>query len=186
MELRMKNEWHLFQIRRALLTSSHIALAPKAGISHTFRVPELRTAAASILYVNLVSLLEDAIETRLTAEERSDRNLKLNGRLKRLWDRGDLKNYDALDHIRSRRNEIGHEFGKDATPEEFNSACIAVEDQLVEWQLIGGGPAYTLYWEASAMRATQKPDYSYERDYIVRVMNGDNVVAESKSVLYFE
>jgi hypothetical protein len=105
----------------------------------------------------------------------------LSGTLKALQDRGDLQNYEALNLIRIRRNEIGHEIEKDATLDELDYACDAIQGQLVAWGLVLAESPYTLQWERSAARESSDPRVAFEQDRIVRIMRGDSWVFESKT-----
>src|SRR5690242_4897567 len=114
----MDKAWHLFNIRRALLTSHHLGFA--FGVNAEIRLPEIHSAAASILYVNAVSLLSEAAATRMTQNELR-KYTGLNMKLNALNDRGDILDFRALNSIRKRRNEIGHEQNKDASVAELNA-----------------------------------------------------------------
>ena len=170
--------WDRFKVRCALLTSRDLCLAPRT-IGGEIHLQEISNAAASVLYINACSLLDDAIETRLTADE--SKRVPLGQRLKALRDRGDLLSYESLDRVVRRRNEIAHELGKDAAIEDLASACEIIEDQLAAWGLIDHkSPPYTLAFERSAIRASLAPRYHQEYDTIVRVMKGDQRVFEAK------
>jgi hypothetical protein len=69
----MKEAWHLFKIRHALLTDGNLCFAVDGAPNFVIRLPELQKATASMLYVNAVALLGDAIETRLNSEELANR-----------------------------------------------------------------------------------------------------------------
>ena len=133
-----------------------------------------------MLYVNAVTLLDDAMETRLDPSELASKRT-LDKRLKVLRDRGDLQSYDALDRIRVRRNEIGHEIEKDVTLEELDYACSIIQGQLAAWGLVLDEPPYALQWARSAARASDNPDAAFEQDRILRIMRGDSWVLESKT-----
>jgi hypothetical protein len=178
----VKQAWHLFKIRRALLTDKSLCFSIFGAPNCQIRLPEIQNAAASILYVNAVSLLHDAIETRLTPAELA-KIRTLGKRLEALRDRGDLQSYGTLDHIRNRRNEIGHEYGKDATLEELDQACTAIQNQLSDWGLIVGEPPYTLYFERSAMRGSPDPKVAFEQDQILRVVRDAEWVFEAKNTV---
>ena len=176
----MNEAWHIFKIRRALLTDQNLCFAVDGVPNFVIRLPELQRATASMLYVNAVALLDDAIETRLSPVELTTART-LGRRLKTLRDRGDLLNYEALDLIRFRRNEIGHELEKDATPEELDTACGAIQNQLAAWGLVLDEPPYILQWERSATRESSDPRVAFEQDRILRIMRGDSWVFESKT-----
>jgi hypothetical protein len=181
----MKEAWHLFKIRRALLTAENLSYAVEGVPNFVIRLPEIQAAAASILYVNAVSLLDDGIKTRLTPKELRVNNT-LDKRLKALRGRGDLQDYDVLDRIRVRRNEIGHEVDKDATAEELDHACAAIQRELVAWGLVLDEPPYSVGWERSAARLQpEDSDIAFEQDRILRVMRGTEWVMENKVTVKF-
>lgn len=176
----MKEAWHLFKTRRALLTNENVCFAVDGVPNFVIRLPELQKATASILYVNAVALLDEGIETRLSPGELAS-NRALDKRLKTLRDRGDLQNYKVLDLIRIRRNELGHEVEKDATVDELDHACTAIQSQLAAWGLVLDEPPYTLQWERSAVLESSDPRVAFEQDRILRIMRGDKWVLESKT-----
>ena len=177
------NDWHVFQIRRALLTCPYLALSVPGFFSPTFRVNELNDAAASIIYVNMVSIFSHAVESRMSEQELERKNLKsLKPRLDLLNERNDLIDYKVLDQIRERRNEIAHELEKSVSTDELDEACSFVEMQLAAWGLVEIRPKYEIGLEKGSARASSVPGNSYEFDLKVRVMNGDKPVAEWVSI----
>jgi hypothetical protein len=156
----------LLIIRRALLINRFICFAADELFTTTVRPPQLQEAIASLLYVNAVSLLDDAIMTRLQG---SEKKLNRKERLKLLQARGDLLDFAAPDRFRERRNELAHEVGKEATSAELDDACDRIQKQLVAWGLVSDGQPYTIGWEQGAVRASTDPGASFERDQIVRV-----------------
>jgi len=175
----IKEAWHLFQIRRTILTSNMLCVAPAGVINGDIRFPELTQATASILYLNLLGLLEEAIASQMS-ETDFERCVNLKNRLEWLNKRGQLIDWANLDALRERRNEVAHESNKAATVDELNTACSVVEDQLVAWGLIQPGPKYELAFERSALRNASTPELLFEQDRILRVVRGDRVVAEVK------
>ena len=111
--------WRLFQIRRALLANNHLCISMFGAPFSAVQFPELLKATSSLLYINAVSLLDDALEIRLGPTD-SEKISKLGARLMALQKRGDLLDYDTLDAIRDRRNDLGHEIEKEATIEELD------------------------------------------------------------------
>lgn len=179
----MKEAWHVFQIRRALLSTPYLGYS-LGSVNTEMRVPQLRTAAASILYMNAVSLLGEAVRTRLTPQELKD-NRGLRKRLEVLSNGGLLLDYDALEGVCLRRNEIAHEQDRDATIAELDEACAVIQRQLVAWDLAEDRAPYSLVFERSAMRGSSDPNYHMEHDRIARVMHGDQWVCELKQTVKF-
>ena len=177
----MEQDWNLFQIRRALLTGP-LGLVGSGLMTNVWKPAELRDAAASILYVNLISLFEDAIEKRHPKDTKLRKRENLAGKLSELNRRNDLQDYGAFDAIRKRRNELGHEQGKDASPQELAGACEVVRTQLLAWSLIEDGPdRYTINMKRSGMIETENdPGYHYEQTFTIDVLKAGELVAQHK------
>jgi len=179
----MKDTWHLFKVRKALLTTSALCFGgnvPNAEV----RIPEILGATSSLLYVNLVAILDEATATQMSPDQ-FDQCGRLVNRLGWLNKRGKILDFEGLDRIRSRRNELGHESGKDATVDELNSAFAAVQKQLVHWRLVEDEPDYKFTLERSGTRPSTDPKVLFEQDRIVRVLRGDDWVCEAKQTFQF-
>lgn len=173
--------WHTFQIRRALLTSQFLAFSFH-HVNATMKLPQIQAATASLLYINLLSILDDAMATQMTTDEYA-RCGKVHNRITFLRARGKVLDEAGLFAIKDRRNEIGHEPEKDATVDELNSAVEKVEEQLLAWGLIQRLPAYELRYERSGMRGSSNPDVAFELDHIIRVVRGEQWVLEAKQTV---
>lgn len=132
----IESTWRMFQIRRALLTSKFLAFS-FYHINATVRFPEIQTATASLLYINLLSILDAAMATQMTAEE-YERCGNVRNRVMFLRARGKILDEPGLIAIKDRRNEMGHEAGKDATVDELAAAVEKVEEQLLAWGSFSG------------------------------------------------
>lgn len=155
----MKEAWHLFKVRRALLASEWLCYASEAGTQ--IRIPQTKSAVASLLYVNAVSLLDEAIMARLTDEELEEgegrRTYAM--RIKMLQVRDDLLDYDVLVRIGERRDEIVHEPTMGASFDELDCVCTAIQNQLVAWGLVEDKPAYKLELEPRIMCGKEHVDW---------------------------
>jgi hypothetical protein len=175
--------WRLFQIRHALLTCPYLGFSFNVP-NFDIRIPEIHLATASILYANLVSIVDEAIGLRMPAAD-YERCVNLGNRLAWLNARGELTDFNALDLIRERRNQVAHEIDRPATVAELRDACLVVRTQLMAWGLAADEPAYEVTFERTAMRATTAPGYDYELDRIVRVASGGRILYEATSVARF-
>ena len=89
-----------------------------------------------------------------------------------------MLDFTALDQIRERRHDLAHEVGKEATLGELDHTCSVIQKQMVAWGLVSNEPPNEVHFERSAVRNSTTPGASFERDLIVRVMNGSRVVLE--------
>ncbi len=168
--------WHTFMLRKTLLTHWGVCF-DFAGI--TFRDPIIRNTAASLLYIDLLSLLDETLQARMPPEEYK-RGQKTKNRLEMLAKKGDLLKEKALQAIRERRNEIGHEFETGATVEELDAALSTVKEQLLSWGMIREIGDYELEAERSKMRGSEDEKMAFEQDVIIRVKAGGVVRLEMK------
>jgi hypothetical protein len=170
--------WHMFQIRRTLLTAPHLGFDIAQD---TIRVPQVQQATASLLYIILLGILDDATATQMSADD-FIRCGKLANRLGFLAARGKLLDAAGLSALRGRRNELGHEPDRDASVEELEAAVQQVQEQLLAWRLVEGRPAYHLQLERSGIRESGDPGYLWERDFFIRVIRGDRCYMEIKQI----
>ena len=174
-----KKEWHLFMIRKALLTNMHIGFVMNGPIGSS-RFPLLGHAAASLLYIDLISIIGDAFEKIMSPAE-FQRGKKTKNRIQMLAKAGRLLDPAAMLTINDRRNEIAHEADKDATVRELDEAVNHVAKQLKHWGLLDTVRKYEVQLEKSAIRAASDPQWLFEWDFIVRVLADQQVAAEYKN-----
>lgn len=174
----IESTWHMFQIRRALLTSKFLAFS-FYHINATVRFPEIQAATASLLYINLLSILDAAMATQMTAEE-YERCGNVRNRIMFLRARGKILDESGLIAIKDRRNEIGREAGKDATVDELAAAVEKVDEQLLAWGLIQRRPPYEVCYGRSGMRKSSDPNVVFEIEHFIRVLCGEQLVFEAK------
>ena len=101
---KVKEAWKIFQVRRSGLMHPSVGIA--LGPGRAYR-GDIDPPTASILYITVVSILDEATCSRLTNKERREHDT-LHKRLKLLRDRKELLDYDALKTIRKCRNELAH------------------------------------------------------------------------------
>src|SRR5262245_39718165 len=112
-----------------------------------FAFTPLREIVASLLYVDVVSVLEIAVRTQMTRNQ-FDELGDLEHRLAHLAEQHKLVDHGALEALRIRRNGIAHGVVR-VDPEELKRAAGLVQAQLQQWGLVGDAPAYEFYAERS-------------------------------------
>ena len=161
----------MFMLRKTLLTHWSVCFEFR-GPNTSFHDPIIRNTAASLLYIDLLSILDEAIEAVMTPKDYV-RGRKMKNRLEMLNKASRLLDFTSLDEIRGRRNAIGHEFNKEGTVDELDEAVAKVKEQLLDWELIEDLGAYELTFERSAMRGSDVEGYAFENDLIIRInVNG--------------
>jgi len=173
--------WHLFQIRKALLANRYLCLS--FGPVASMHLAEIQQATASLLYINLVAILDDAMETQMSPAEHKDlRNV--HSRITYLRDRGKTLDACELIRIKAKRNDLGHEFGYSATIEQLEADCAIVQAQLVAWGLVPAGePAYTLEFRRTRAPDSLDPKIAFVTEQFVRIMKGTEWTAEWKQTI---
>lgn len=169
--------WHTFMLRKTLLT--HWSVCFEFSVGATLRHPILRNTAASLLYIELLSLLDESLQSRMSSEE-YERGRKMKNRLEMLTKKGDLLEGSALRAINDRRNEIGHEFEKGSTIEELDAALSTVKEQLLAWGMVSEIGDYELEFERTRVPDSEDEHTAFELDSIIRVKAGGKVYLEMK------
>lgn len=170
--------WHNFMLRKVLLTHQSICF-DFYGINDAVHHPIIRNTVASLLYINLVSILDDAIQERMIPDEYK-RGKKTKNRLEMLEKAGDLVNFDALIMINRRRNDFAHEWNQESSVQELEQAIERVQEQLQTWGLMIDRGEYELTFERTAARDSSQPGVLFEQDKIIRIQAGDKIVFELK------
>lgn len=177
--------WHQFHIRAAML------LQPRIGViifslQDSLIFPQIKDAAASALFVELISILDRATELILGSDE-YEKCGRLRRRLEKLAKLENLSNQDELYKLVELRNEISHTpVGIDVaevshmTPELFYEASNQVGTQLVTWDLIRAIDTYDWQCERTELRECANPEYRWERDLILRILRNGVETAEIK------
>jgi hypothetical protein len=171
--------WHVFQVRKALMTHWSVGFDFGFGFNSSLRTPLLRDAIASLLYVELVTILDEAFEEHMAPDEYT-RGKKVKNRIKLLSANGDLIDPKGLLKINDRRNDIGHELEKGATVKELEDATEVVKAQLLSWGLVRDKGAYSVRAQRNAMYDTGDPEWPMAQDVTIQVTPEDKVQAELK------
>ena len=151
-------------IRKALLTHKFIGYG--LGLNDFIPFEGVRNAAASTLYIDLVSILDKA-----TGMDKKS--------LRELRDSGYLLEGDALTTIRNRRHRIAHNL-EGVTVTELEESIKKVEEQLIDWKLLKGPKELDVSLERSGMKDSADPRNLGEWEYKVIVKERDRIVAEVK------
>lgn len=177
--------WHQFHIRAAMLLQPRIGVI-LSGLQDSLIFPQIKEAAASALFVELLSILDRATELILGTDE-YEKCGRLRRRLEKLVKHGELSSQNELFKLVELRNEISHTpLRIDAaafslmTPEQFYEASTHVGMQLVAWKLIKAVDTYGWQWERTALRECANPEYRWERDLILRILKNGVETAEIK------
>ena len=132
------------------------------------RNPILERVLPSLLYVKMVSLLDDALQEYVASHELEAPKRypdSLGGRIGLLGDSGTLGDPAQLRSIKDRRNELAHEVKEHANWEELEGALQAVHNELQGLGLVGSRPEYSFFAERSALHETERSDALFERTY---------------------
>jgi hypothetical protein len=172
--------WHTFLKRKTLVIGRPLGFSFGPALSIAFA--PLQEIVASLLYVDLVSLLEMGTSTQMSGRK-FDGLEDLKERLEYLAGQGRILDVAALHEIRLRRNEIGHQVVQ-VSPAELDTAVPVVQRQLEAWGLVGPAPAYQFYFERGAMRElteqekADRPGFDWSRKYHVGVQREKRWVLE--------
>ncbi len=128
------------------------------------RFPPLCRVAISLLFVDLVSLLDQATSSQMTLEQ-FEKLGSLGGRLDYLTSMGKIRNLSALHALRRRRNEVAHSL-MTVEREELDLAVLEVHGQLWMWGLVPDMRRFELALEVET-------NDEGEHSVTVTVMDGD-------------
>jgi hypothetical protein len=140
---KLDKAWKTFLLRKLVLTNPNLGIISAQDIG--VRFPPLNHVAISLLFVDLVSLLDQATSSQLTPNE-FKRLGSLGQRLDNLASKGKIRNLPALHALRRRRNEVAHSLIT-VKREELDLAVFEVHSQLQAWRLIPEMPRFELALE---------------------------------------
>ena len=163
--------WHRFLMDLELAKNYHrpYELDNHSGV--TPPNPLLDMLLPSLLYIRLVSLLDDALNRYLDNHglRINKKNPTLSDRLKFLNKEGKLKNYDLLhDRIRLFRQDLAHgvlDFEDYADWTKLETDLNTIEDELQHLGVVSDRPQCEFFWERGPMRAGTEPGVHQARDY---------------------
>lgn len=157
--------WRVFRLRVEVSTDPRIGFVYTPTNAVLF--PPLVEVVASLLYVDLVSILDKAMAMQMRARDYK-RLVTIDRRLQFLDTAGKLLDFAALDAMRRRRNDIAHKVVR-LDVAELNAAIATVQAQLEAWGLVGPAPTYERFAGGSGLYDPQRPEYAAARDYRVGV-----------------
>ena len=123
---------------------------------------------ASLVFVDLISILDNALSEKLLALGLLDRTT-LFDRIEALNKAGALIDAQSLHALRERRNALAHDLDR-IKSHELDDALNKVEAQLQAWQFVSPRPNYIPFGDRSEWRKCETPgDLPYERDFSIGV-----------------
>src|SRR2546422_752460 len=122
--------WDTFLKRRVVAAHPAIGLVLHPDFSVRFR--PLAAILVSLLYIDLVSILDEACLAQLTPAEQKKYH-KLNDRIDILDKRGIVLAPAKLHAIRRHRNSIAHQMGR-AKRKDLDDAVKTIQQQLRAWR----------------------------------------------------
>ncbi len=151
------------------------------GFGTTFRNPLLDYLLPSLLYVKMVTILDEALtfficDRRLTVPKKYKKSL--HGRIEYLNDQSLVANYATLHDIRDLRNLLAHKVSETTTWDNLNADLDTVENELQHLGFVGDRPIYEFFGERSAMRGCEEPGIAFAQDFRFGVKCNDRVTME--------
>ena len=170
-----RERWRIFLLRRALVLHDRLGLLTNVGL-HAVEIPPLPELIASLLYVDLVSLLEEGMASQMS-RTKFEALEDLKGRIDYLADNEKVLDREALQRIRRRRNEIAHRIER-VPAGELAHALAAVHRQLEAWGLVGPIPRYGFFAEHGAGEPSDREGFLFKSTVRVGIKHEDQVVLE--------
>ncbi len=158
----------------------------------THRNPLLEYLLPALLYIKMVSILDEAFVTHIDNQNMSmPKKYKnsLQGRIDFLTDNQVLNNSMELHEIRKKRNGLAHDTAKQIDWKELEKDLNEVQKTLEELKFSGTRPNYEFFIERSAMKYSTEPGVLFVRDFSYGLKKGDEVIAEvswTEKTLKFE
>lgn len=141
----IRKSWERFHQESLLASNYHMAPRRSQIQSDQIPNPVLDRLLPSMLFLRLVSIMDEALE--FCIDERdiqwpSNKKWDLCNKIDVLGDSGILKDRGQCHRIRERRNQLAHEAGKFVQWSELFSCLDAVELELKNLGLVGERPKY--------------------------------------------
>lgn len=144
----IRKSWERFHQEALLATNYHMAPRRTEIQSNQIPNPVLDRLLPSVLFLRIVSILDEALEFCI-----DDRNIQwphekkrdLYNRINVLGDCGILRDRGKCHCIRERRNELAHEAGKFAQWSELYDCLDVAELELKNLGLVGDRPKYAWF-----------------------------------------
>ena len=136
----------------------------------------------TLLYLQAASVFDDALEAYIEHHGLSmprQYRQTFRGRIEFLSDKGHLSSPSHSRSIAEKRNDYAHDFTKTASASDLDDALSVINTELEHLGFVGPRPILTVDWERS-QSADRAPGALVTFDYIIRVKNGEKMVAELK------
>ena len=147
----------------------------------THRNPLLEYLLPALLYIKMVSILDEAFVTHIDKHDMSmPKKYKnsLQGRIDFLTDNQILHNSKELHDIREKRNALAHETAKQVDWRELENDLNEVQTTLEQLKFTGTRPKYEFFAERSAMKDSTEPGVLATQDFNYGLKKDDRVIAE--------
>jgi hypothetical protein len=177
--LDVKQGWRRF-LMYVELTRNYWRVYLMTGAT-THRNPLLEDLLPAVLYINMVSLLDEALEVYIDVQDievpRGYRNT-LKDKIDLLAGAGAVINADTLHDIRKKRNTLAHELTGQITWEVLDTDRSEVESTLRELSLVDASPEYEFFFERSGAKKSDDPEVAFVQDYQYGLKEGDVIVVD--------
>jgi hypothetical protein len=171
--------WRRLLIDVELAKNYHLSYS-LSTMGATPRNPILEYLLPTLLYVKMVSILDEALITYIDSQgltlPKKDRNL--NGRINFLTTKRVLGNSKALHNIRDRRNGLAHEASQQTNWNELEDDLNEIARTLQHLAFVGKRPSYKFFAEQSGMSNSSEPDVWATQDFHYGLKEGDKLVAK--------
>lgn len=178
---------NVHQAWRILLIESEFArnypIAYQLDTRTAVRNPVLEKILPSLLHIKMATVLDEALESRLTETDTSlPKNYRptLEGRISFFHDSKQIANGADLHAIRQRRNNVAHDTSSTISWSQLDHDLATVHATLQHLGIIGPRPHFEVKAERSAMQGSQEPDVTGSFDYSIRLVEGDKTAADVK------
>lgn len=151
------------------------------GFGGTFRNPLLDHLLPSLLYVKMVTILDEALVFYISHRGLTVPNgykKSLHGRIEYLNDQSLIENCVTLRGIRHLRNRLAHEVSVTTTWEKLSADLDTVENELQHLGFVGDRPDYEFFCERSKMHGCNEPGIAFAQDFRFGIKCNDRVTME--------
>jgi hypothetical protein len=149
--------------------------------SPAFRHPLLEQILPSLLHIKAVAVLDAGLKEILTrAGKTVPRTFRpdLNGRIAFLSAERLLPDADRRHLVRTRRNDVAHEFAEAVSWTVLDEDVAAIQAVLANHNLVEPRPRFAFMSERSGARDSTDPRFLCHFDYRFWLQEGDRVAVE--------
>ncbi|MFN8386548.1 MAG: hypothetical protein U0X92_09045 [Anaerolineales bacterium] len=147
----------------------------------THRNPLLEYLLPSLLYVKMVSILDEALSTYIDEQNlilpKKHKN-SLQNKVDFLTDKNILHNSEVLHDIRETRNALAHNTTKQVGWDELKHDLSEIQTTFEQLTLTDMRPKYEFFAERSAMKGSTEAGVSATQDFSYGLKEGNRVVVE--------